>query len=68
MTGKNTNCRSGKVKTAPIYQIKRTKRSHPKSNIPTLLKIPQIGPNNWKTSKVCKKTPTKSKKNSKTFQ
>ena len=43
-------------------RLKRTKRPRPKSNIPASLKNPQICPNNWKKSKVCKKTPTKSKK------
>ena len=68
MTGENTDCRSGKVKTAPIYQIEAYQKTLPKSNISTLLKNPQIGPNNWKTSKLCKQTPTKSKKHSKTFE
>ena len=68
MTGENTDCRSGKVKTAPIHQIEAYKKTLPKSNISTLLKKPQIAPNNWKTSKLCKQTPTKSKKNSKTFE
>ena len=56
MTGENTDCHAGKVKTAPIYQMEVYQKTRPKSNIPTLLKNPQIGPNNWKTSKVCKKT------------
>ena len=69
MTGENTDCRSGKVKTAPNLPDRSVpKDPAPKSNISTLLKKPQIGPNNWKTSKLCKQTPTKSKKNSKTFE
>ena len=41
-----------------VFQSTRwkcAKRPRPKSNISTLLKNPQIGSNNWKTSKVCKK-------------
>ena len=131
MTGENTDCHSGKVKTAPIYQmeayqktppkvknthitqkspnwsqqlenikslqkqpqqnlkkivkhsskpcsiekwvfqstrLKHTKTPCPKWNIPASLKSPQIGSNKWKKTKVCKKNPTKSKKNSKTFE
>ena len=131
MKGENTDCHSGKVKTAPIYQmeayqktppkvkhtnitqkspnssqqlenikslqknpqqnlkkivkpsskpcsiekwvfqstrLKHTKRPCPKWNIPASLKNPQIGSNNWKKSEVCKKNPTKSKKNSKTLE
>ena len=47
-------------------------RSVPKgpaqNQTPTLLKNRKICPNNWKTSKVSKKTPTKSKKNIKTYE
>ena len=56
MTGENTDCHAGKVKQLQSTRWKCTKRPRPKSKIPTLLKNPQIGPNNWKTSKVCKKT------------
>ena len=30
MTGENTDCRSGKVKTAPIYQIEAYQKTLPK--------------------------------------
>ena len=30
MTGKNTDCRSGKVKTAPIYQMEAHQKTPPK--------------------------------------
>ena len=30
MTGENTDCRSGKVKTAPIYQIEVYQKTLPK--------------------------------------
>ena len=57
-----------KSKKLQSTRLNCTKRPRPKSNIPTLPKNPQIDPNNWKASKVCKQTPTKPKKNSKTFE
>ena len=68
MTGENTDCRSGKVKTAPIYQIEAYQKTLHKVKHIDITQNLQIGPNNWKTSKLCKQTPTKSKKNSKTFE
>ena len=68
MTGENTDCRSGKVKTAPIYQIEAYQKTLPKVKHIDITQKSQIGPNNWKTSKLCQQTPTKSKKNSKTFE
>ena len=68
MTGENTDCRSGKVKTAPIYQIETYQKTLPKVKHIDITQKSPIRPNNWKTSKLCKKTPTKSKKNSKTFE
>ena len=68
MTGENTDCHSGKLKTAPIYQMEAYQKTPPKVKHTSTTQNPQIGPNNWKKSKVCKKTPTESKKNSKTFE
>ena len=69
MTGENTDYHSGKVKTAPIYQMEAYQKTPPKvKHTDITQKSPKTGPSNWKTSKVCKKSPAKSKKNSKTFQ
>ena len=68
MTGENTDCRSGKVKTAPIYQIEAYQKTLPKVKH---IDITQKSPN-WSQQleniKLCKQTPTKSKKHSKTFE
>ena len=62
MTGENTIAILKKLKQLQSTRWKRMKRPRPKSNKPTWLKNPQIGPNNWKTSKVCKKTQQNLKK------
>ena len=69
MTRENTDCHSGKVKTAPICQMEAYQKTPPKVKHTD---ITQKSPNwsqqleNIKSLK--KKPPTKSKKNSKTFE
>ena len=55
MTGENTDCRSGKVKTAPIYQIEAYQKTLPKVKHIDITQKSQIAPNNWKTSNYANK-------------
>ena len=68
MTGENTDCRSGKVKTAPIYQIEAYQKTLPKIKHIDITQKSSNWSQQLETSKLCKQTPTKSKKNSKTFE
>ena len=69
MTGENTDCHSGKVKTAPIYQMEAYQKTPPKVKHTD---ITQKSPN-WSQQleniKSLKKNPQQNlKKNSKTFE
>ena len=68
MTGENTDCHSEKVKTAPIYQMEAYQKTPSKVKHTN---ITQKSPN-WSQQleniKSLQKNPTKSKKNSKTFE
>ena len=69
MTGENTDCRSGKVKTAPIYQIEAYRKTLPKvKHIDITQKIPKLVPTTGKHQNYANKPQQKSKKNSKTFE
>ena len=48
MTGENTDCRSGKVKTAPIYQIEAYQKTLPKVKHIDITQNPQIAPTTGK--------------------
>ena len=68
MTGENTDCHSGKLKTAPIYQMEVYQKTPPKVKHTD---ITQKSPN-WSQQleniKSLQINPTKSKKNIKTFE
>ena len=52
----------------PIYQIEAYQKTPPKVKHTSITQKSPIWPRNWKTSKVCKRNPTKYKKNIKTFE
>ena len=63
MTGENTDCHSGKVKTAPIYQMEAYQKTPPKvKHTDITQKSPNWSQQLENIKSVQKKNPTKSKK------
>ena len=69
MTGENTDCHSGKVKTAPIYQMEAYQKIPPKVKHTDITQKSPNWPKQLENIKSLQKNPQQNlKKNSKTFE
>ena len=68
MTGENTDCHSGTVKTAPIYQMEAYQKTPPKVKHTSINQKSLNWLQQLEKIKSLQKNPTKSKKNIKTFE